>query len=97
MLDRKWNSERPLVFAHVVLTKTKIDRKAREILARINCQLDLCERGIHAGLVWECVGIGDISRGPFQETQKRGGGSSSAQLSKHPAVRKSATGGLLGH
>ena len=97
VLDRKWNSERPLVFSHVVLTKTQSARKAREILARINFQLDLCERGIHTGLVRGCVGGGKISRETRRETQRRGGGSSGAQLSHHPAVRKSATGGLLGH
>ena len=51
VIDRKWSSKRPLIFAHVVLTKTLGARKAREIRASINLQLDLWERGIHAGLV----------------------------------------------
>ena len=51
VLERKWNSDRPLVFSHVVLTKTLVDHKAREIWARIDCQQDLWDRGIHAGLV----------------------------------------------
>ena len=54
-IDRKWNSERPLVFAHLVLTKKIGARKAREIRARIDRQLDLCERGIHAGLVVDAL------------------------------------------
>ena len=35
----------------MVLTKTLVTRKAREIQARINRQLDLWKRGIHIGLV----------------------------------------------
>ena len=41
MLDRKWNSKRPLVFDHVVLTKTLGAHKAREIQERIDSRLDL--------------------------------------------------------
>ena len=41
MLDQKWNSERPLIFSHVVSTKTLGTHKAREIRARINLRLDL--------------------------------------------------------
>ena len=44
VLDRRWNSERPLVFAHVVLTKTLGTYKAREIRASNNLRLDLWER-----------------------------------------------------
>ena len=51
VLNRKWNSERPLFFAHAVLTKTLGARKAREIRARINRRLDLWYRNIHAGLL----------------------------------------------
>ena len=51
MLNRKMNSEIPLTITHVVLTKTLGARKAREIQARIDHQLDLWEWGIHAGLV----------------------------------------------
>ena len=50
MLKRKWNSERPPVFAHLVLSKILGACKARENLARIDCLLDLWERGIHTGL-----------------------------------------------
>ena len=51
VLNRTWNSERPLVFAHVVLTKTLGVCRAREIQASIMRRMDLWERGLHAGLV----------------------------------------------
>ena len=43
VLDQSWNSERPM--------KTLDVRRAREIWARITQRMDLCERGVHAGLV----------------------------------------------
>ena len=55
MLNRKWNSKRLLIFAHVVLTRTLGARKVREIRSRINRRLDLWERGIHAGLVGDAL------------------------------------------
>ena len=61
VLNRKWNFKRPLVFAHVVLTETLGTRKAREIQVRIDRQLDLWDRGIHAGLVGGALAEG-ISR-----------------------------------
>ena len=51
MLNRKWNSDRPLIFSHVVLTKTLGARKARDIRAKIDCRLYLWNRGIHTSLV----------------------------------------------
>ena len=51
VIDWKLNSERPLIFTHVVLTRTLGSRKARDIRSRIDHQLVLWERGIHAGLV----------------------------------------------
>ena len=51
VLNRSWNYERPLVFAHVVLTKTLGIRRAREIRARITRRMGLWERGQHTGLV----------------------------------------------
>ena len=48
---RSWISERPLVFAHVFLTKTVGVRRAKEIWARITRRMDLWDRGLHAGLV----------------------------------------------
>ena len=40
-----------LVFAHVVLTKTLGIRRAQDIRDRIMRQMELWERGLHAGLV----------------------------------------------
>ena len=51
MLRRIWNSERPLVFAHVIITKTLGIHRAQEIRARITRQMELWERGLHTGLV----------------------------------------------
>ena len=51
VIDRRWNYERPLVFVHVVLTKTLGIRRAQEIGARITRRMDLWERVLHAGLV----------------------------------------------
>ena len=51
VLSQSCNSEIPLVFAHVVLTKTLEIRRAREIRARITRRMDLWERGQHDGLV----------------------------------------------
>ena len=51
VIGRSWNSKRPLVFAHVVLTKTLGVCRAKEIRARITRWMDLWERGLHAGLV----------------------------------------------
>ena len=58
VLGQKWNSKRPLVFAHVVLTKTLGACKSRETRARINRRLDLWERGIRAGLVGNSLAEG---------------------------------------
>ena len=58
VLNRSWNSERPLVFAHVVLTKTLGIRRAREIRARITRRMDLWERGQHVGLVGDAEAEG---------------------------------------
>ena len=41
VLNWKWNSERPLVFVHVFLTKTLGAHKAREIRARMDHRLEL--------------------------------------------------------
>ena len=51
VLARSWNSERPLVFAHIILTKMLGVRRAKEIQARITRHMDLWERGLHTGLV----------------------------------------------
>ena len=51
VLDRSWNSEIPLVFAHVTPTKTLGVCRARDIRARITRRMDLWERVLHVGLV----------------------------------------------
>ena len=63
VLSRSWNSERPLVFAHVVLTKTLGVRRAREIRAWITRRMDLWERGQHAGLVGDAEAEGAARKG----------------------------------
>ena len=45
-----WNSNRPPVFSHIVLTKTLGVRRAREIREQIARCMDLWKRGLHAGL-----------------------------------------------
>ena len=75
MLDRKYNSKRPLVFYRVVLTKTLGNRKAKKIWARINRQFDLWEKVIHAGLVRDSL-VKDISlegcvKGHVEEEEDR--------------------------
>ena len=58
VLDRSWNSKRPLVFAHVVLMKTLGIRRAKKIRARIKRRMDLWERGLHEVLVGDAEAEG---------------------------------------
>ena len=51
VLGSSCNSKRPLVFAHIVLTKTLGVGRAKEIQARITRRMGLLERGLHSGLV----------------------------------------------
>ena len=51
VLSRSWNSKRPLVFTHVVLTKMLGVCRAKEIRERKTRWMNLWERGFHAGLV----------------------------------------------
>ena len=53
VLNRSWNSKRPLVFAHIILTKIVCVRRSREIRGRISKRMDFWYRGVHAGLVDE--------------------------------------------
>ena len=59
VLNRSWNSEIPLVFVQVVLTKTLGLRRAREIRAWITRRMDLWARGMNAGLVGDSEAEGD--------------------------------------
>ena len=63
VISRNWNSERPLVFTHVFLTKTLGVRQAREIRARIPRRMDLWERGQHVGLVGDAEAEGAACEG----------------------------------
>ena len=63
VLSRSWNSERPFVFEYVVLTKTLGVRKEKYIRARITRQMDLWERGLHAGLLWDAEVEGAVREG----------------------------------
>ena len=63
IIDRSWNSERPLVFAHVVLTKTLGVRRAQEIRAQITRRMGLWERGLHVGLVGDAEAEGASREG----------------------------------
>ena len=56
--SRSWNSKIPLVFAHVVLTKTMSVRRSKKILSWITRQMDLWERGLHAGLLGDAKSEG---------------------------------------
>ena len=63
VLNRSCNSKRPLVFAHVVLTKMLGVQRAREIRDRITRRMDLWERGYHAGLVGDARAEGAAQEG----------------------------------
>jgi hypothetical protein len=51
VLDRKWNSERALVFVMVVLQSTPHVRRARDIRKRLGERIDYWEKGHHVALV----------------------------------------------
>ena len=58
VLDRSWNSEIPLVFAHIILKKTWGVCRAREIRARLTRRMEFWEKGLHAGLVGDAEAEG---------------------------------------
>jgi hypothetical protein len=73
--ERSWNSERPLIFATVIL-QTKIGvRRAKDIRARLTTRMDLWDQGFHAALVddteAEATGRPAPARAPDGETQAR--------------------------
>ena len=70
VLNDKWNSDKPIVFSYVVLTRTLGDCKAREIRARIDRQLNFWERGIHAGLVGNALVEGRSREGCVKKSEK---------------------------
>ena len=66
VFDWKWNFKIPLLFSHVVLTRTISSFKAREIQERIYRRLDLWERGIHTGMVEGVLAEGQGQGGSCQ-------------------------------
>ena len=72
VLGRSWNSERPLVFDHIFLTKSSGVCRAKDIQARINRRMELWERGIHAGLMGDSEAEGAARED--RARQCRGGG-----------------------
>ena len=63
VISRSWNSKRPLVFAHVFLTKTLGVRPVREIRAWITRRMDLWDRGQHVDLVGDTEAEGAAREG----------------------------------
>ena len=63
VIVQSWNSERPLFFAHVFLTKTLGVRRAQEIRARITSPMDLEERGLHVGQLRDAKAKGAAREG----------------------------------
>ena len=63
VFDRSWNSKRPLVFVHVIITKILGVRRAREIRSKITRRIDLLERGLHSDLVGVAEMQGDDREG----------------------------------
>ena len=71
VLQRNRNSERPLVFAHIILTKMLGIRRARDIRAHITRRIDLWDRGIHAGLARDVRRRGIPGRAGMPVTERR--------------------------
>ena len=63
LIEWSWNSDRLLVFTHVILTKTLGVRRAREIRVRITRRMDFWERVLHAGLVGDADAEGSAREG----------------------------------
>ena len=49
--ERKWNSERPLVFVATILQKTPGVRRAKDIRRRLARRMDLWDQGVHSALI----------------------------------------------
>ena len=72
IISRSWNSERHLVFSHVVLTKTLVVRRAHKIRARITWRMDLWERDQYTGLAGDVEVEGAAERaGPPSAARRR--------------------------
>ena len=86
VLRMTWNSEIPLVFAHVVFTKTLGVRRAKEIHSQINRRMELWERVRHAGLVGEAEAEGGYQGGQICQISRGRGLGRSKELSQYGAV-----------
>ena len=53
--ERRWNSERPLIFPAVILCKSRSVTNAGNIRARIWQRLDLWDAGEHVALINDCI------------------------------------------
>ena len=51
VLNRRWNSVRPIFFVYINLKKTLVFHRAREIRAIVKMRLNLWKKGIHEVLV----------------------------------------------
>ena len=60
VLGRSWNYEIPLVFDHIVLTKTLGVIRSSEIRAGISRRMELWEKGLHTGLVGDAEAEGNV-------------------------------------
>ena len=75
VLDRRWNSERPLVFIAVVLQKTPTCRRARDVRTRLSLRMDHWERNRIGALVDDTIAElrrpGDNKSPESEETRHR--------------------------
>ena len=73
--ERKWNSERPLVFVATVLQTTPGVRRSKDIRLRLTQRMDLWDQGHFKALVddteGEVLSRGSSSRPPDDEAQAR--------------------------
>ena len=91
-LGRSWNSERPLIFSHVVLTKTLGVYRSKDIGAQITRRMDLWERGLHTGL-----SVGAKAEGAAREGRSASGGDEEDEAiarSYHDTVLSESSGRL---
>ena len=60
--ERKWNSERPLMFAKLILQTTRNVKKSKDVRARLELRMDLWERGQQRDLLNDV--IAEVGRHP---------------------------------
>ena len=53
--ERKWNSERPIIFAAVVLQRTPTVRAAKDVRARLEKRMDYWAEGSYDGLISDTI------------------------------------------